>query len=183
MPKPCADQISNRNFLSPVGFKFTIAKNSKVTFFCNTAKIPRITLGTETFSNYLKDLDIPGDKISYEDLTIKFIVDEDLENYMVVHNWITGLGFPESAQQYKSLTTNEDGTRDPNEAYSDGSLYVLNSNFNTNFIVKFKDLYPIDLTPLEFDSTATDIQYFTAGVTFKYTIYSILDKNNKPYGS
>lgn len=181
MPVPCSNEISNRNYLSPVGFKFTISKNSKITFFCNSAKIPRITLGTEVQPNYLKDIDIPGDKIVYEDLTIKFLVDEDLQNYMAIHNWITGLGFPESAEQYKTLTTAEDGLRDSKKAYSDGSLHVLDSNYNTNFIVKFKDLYPIDLSPLEFDATLKDIPYFTSEVTFKYTIYSIFDKNNQLY--
>lgn len=179
----CLDQISNKNFLLPVGFKFTLTKSPKISFFSTSAKIPRITLETELLATYLKDLDIPGDKISYEDLTIKFLVDEDLENYMTVHNWITGIGFPESAQQYKNLTTGNDGMRDPNRVYSDGSLYVLDSNYSTNFVVKFKDLYPIDLTPLNFDATVTDPQPFTAEVTFKYTVYSIFDKNNKPYGS
>ena len=176
-------QIQNRNFLSPVGFRFTLSKEPKVVFFCNSARIPEITLSIMQQPTYLKDLDYPGNKLQYGDLSIRFLVDEDLQNYMAIHNWITGVGFPESAQQYKDFTTTEDGIRDPNLAYSDGSLYVLDSNYNTNFIVKFKDLYPIDLTPLEFDATQTDIQYFTSEVTFKYTIYSILDKNNKPYGS
>ncbi len=132
-----ANQIQNRNFLSPVGFKFTLSKEPKVAFFCNNAQIPQITLGTELQSNYLKDIDVPGDKITYEDFTITFLIDEKLQNYMAIHNWITGLGFPETAEQYKNLTTNEDNLRDSKEAFSDGSLYILNSNYNTSAIVKF----------------------------------------------
>ena len=81
--------------------------------------------------------------------------------------------------QYKTLTTDDQGIRDSKEAFSDGSLYILNSNYNTNTIVKFKDLFPISLSSLEFDSTKTDIQYFTAEVTFKYTIYNILDEDGR----
>ena len=51
-------QITNRNFLSPVGFKFTLAKNPKVAFFCNSAKIPEISLGTELQPTYLKNIDV-----------------------------------------------------------------------------------------------------------------------------
>jgi hypothetical protein len=172
-------QIQNRNFLSPVGFKFTLSKEPKVAFFCNSAKIPQITLGTEIQPTYLKDLDIPGDKISYDDLTIKFLVDEDMQNYMAVHNWITGLGFPETAQQYRDLITDENDLSDPKKAFSDGSLYILDSSYNTVSIVKFKDLFPFTLSSLEFNSTAQDIQYFTAEVSFKYTVYNILGPDNR----
>jgi hypothetical protein len=85
-------QIQNRNYLSPIGFKFTLAKEPKVVFFCNSARIPEITLGIANQPTYLKDLDVPGDKIVYGDLTLKFLVDEDMENYVAIHNWITGLG-------------------------------------------------------------------------------------------
>ena len=173
MASAFANQIGNRNFLSPVGFKFTLSKEPKVAFFCNSAGIPQITLGTEIQATYLKDIDVPGDKVTYGDFSLRFLVDEDMKNYMAIHNWITGLGFPETTDQYKKLTTNDDKLRDPKEAFSDGSLYILDSNYNTNSVVKFKDLFPISLTPLEFDSTKTDIQYFTADATFKYTIYNI----------
>lgn len=172
-------QIQNRNFLSPVGFKFILSKEPKVAFFCNLASIPQITLGTETQPTYLKNIDVPGDIITYNDLVLRFLVDEDLQNYMAIHNWITGLGFPETTNQYRELTTNQDEIRDPKLAFSDGSLYILNNNYNTNAIVKFKDLFPISLSSLEFDSTKTDIEYFTAEVTFKYTIYNILNEDGK----
>jgi hypothetical protein len=179
MASAFSNQIQNRNFLSPVGFKFTLSKVPKVSFFCNLASIPQITLGLETQSTYLKNIDIPGDILTYNDLVLRFLVDENMENYMAIHNWLTGLGFPETTKQYKTLTTDDQGIRDSKEAFSDGSLYILNSNYNTNTIVKFKDLFPISLSSLEFDSTKTDIQYFTAEVTFKYTIYNILDEDGR----
>ena len=89
-----SNQIANRNFLAPVGFKFTLSKFPKVSFFSNTARIPDITLGTAIQSNYLKDIDVPGDKLTYGELNVRFLVDENLENYMAMHNWLTGLGFP-----------------------------------------------------------------------------------------
>jgi hypothetical protein len=168
-----ARQIQNRNFLSPVGFKFSLSKDPKVVFFCNSARIPEISLTLVQQPSYLKDLDVPGGKIQYGDLSLRFLVDEDMSNYMSVHNWLTGLGFPESTSQYANLITNEEGIKDPLRAFSDGSLYVLDNNYNTNAVVKFKDLFPISLSSLEFDATQTDVQYFTAEVTFKYTIYNI----------
>ena len=91
MASAFANQIQNRNFLSPVGFKFTISKEPKASFFCNSARIPDISLGTTLQPSYLKDLDVPGDKLTYGDFSLRFLVDENLENYMSIHNlanWI-----------------------------------------------------------------------------------------------
>jgi hypothetical protein len=169
-----ANQISNRNFLSPIGFKFTLAKEPKVSFFSNSARIPEINLGTSTQPSYLKDIDTPGDKLQYGDFSMRFLVDEDLVNYMKIHNWITGLGYPETTEQYKKATTDGDGLRDTDFIYSDGSLHILNSNYNTTAVVKFFELFPVNLTSLEFEATDTDVQYFTAEVVFKYTVYNIV---------
>jgi len=179
MASAFANQIQNRNFLSPVGFRFTLAKTPKVNFFCNSARIPEINLGVANQPTYLKDLDIPGEKLTYGDLTLRFLVDENLENYMAVHNWMTGLGFPESTQEFKDLTTNDDGQRDFEEQFSDGNLQILNSNFRPVANVKFFNLFPISLTSLDFDATEPDIQYFTAEASFKYTVYNILGTDNR----
>tara|TARA_Y100000004_G_scaffold30840_1_gene32178 strand:+ start:496 stop:1041 length:546 start_codon:yes stop_codon:yes gene_type:complete len=180
MATPYSKQISNRNFLSPIGFKFSLVKEPKVAFFCNAASIPEITLGTSIQTSYLKDVDVPGDKIAYGDLNIRFLVDEDLQNYMAIHNWITGLGFPESTQQYKDAITNDQDLRDENNVFSDGSLRILNSNYNDIAVIKFKDLFPVSLTSLTFDTSLTDVEYLTADVVFKYTIYDILDPQGNP---
>ena len=173
-------QINNRNFLSPVGFRFTLAKEPKVAFFSNSVRIPEITLGTTIQPSYLKDVDVPGDKLTYGDFSLRFLVDENLVNYMAIHNWITGLGYPESTDQFKSLTTNSDWETDLLEQFSDGSLHILNSNYRTVATVKFRDLFPISLSSLDFEATDTDVNYFTAEVTFKYTIYDILGTDGNP---
>ena len=174
MARAYANQIENRNFLSPIGFQFSLNKTPKVTFFSNSARIPDISLGTAIQPVYLKDIDVPGDKLSYGDFNLRFLVDENLTNYMAIHNWLTGLGYPESTKEFKDATTDADGLRDREEVFSDGSLSILNSNFRQVAVVKFKDLFPVFLTSLEFEATDTDVNYFTAEVTFKYTIYEIV---------
>jgi hypothetical protein len=173
------NQIGNRNFLSPIGFKFTLAKEPKVSFFCNSARIPDISLGTTLQPSYLKNIDVPGDKLQYGDFSLRFLVDENLENYMKIHNWLTGLGSPESLQQYKDLISTEDDDKDENNQFSDGSLHILNSNFRNVAVVKFKDLFPVFLTSLDFEANENDVNYFTAEVTFKYTIYNILSSDGR----
>ena len=86
MTTPWVNQIDNRNYLSPIGFKFSITKVPKADFFSNSASIPGISLGFAVQPTYLKDIPVPGDKLTYQDFTLKFFVDEDLTNYLEVHN-------------------------------------------------------------------------------------------------
>ena len=44
-------------------------------------------------------------------------------------------------------------------------------------LVNFKDAFPTSLSTLEFDVADRDYSYFTANVTFKYTIFNITDPN------
>ena len=170
-------QIQNRNFLSGVGFKFNLAKFPKVDFFSNSARIPELNLELTSQPSYLKTNDVPGERLTYGDLTLRFLVDENMENYISVYNWLKGLGFPESTKEFKDLTTDRDGIRDPKEAFCDGTLRILNSNYREVAQVKFKDLFPTSLTSLDFDATNTDVQYFTAEASFKYTIYNLTATN------
>ena len=171
-------QITNRNYLSPTGFKFSLAKSPKVDFFSNSAKIPGITLGDIPVNTYLKPVPIPGDQVVFEDLTLDFLVDENLENYMEIHNWIYGLGYPKSVKQFKDLV-DDNGEIDNLQQFSDGTLTILNSNYNPLAYVKFSDMFPVSLTSLEFTASENDYTYFTATVTFKYLLYEIFDTNFK----
>jgi hypothetical protein len=176
---PWSKQPTNKNLLSPVGFKFSLHKAPKVDFFSNFAGVPAITLGSAIETRYGKNIDFPGDKMNFEDFRLRFLVDENLENYMEIWNWMTGLGFPYSLEQYQELKNNSDDSNPlqlKGDFYerSDGTLEILNSDFNTNAKVIFSGLYPIYLSALDFDATAEDIKYFTAEVTFKYIYYKIV---------
>ena len=176
--------IDNRNFLAPTGFKFSLKRSPGVAFFCNQANIPSLDLGIASQPSYLKDIDVPGDKIQFGDLTLRFLVDEDLVNYMEIQNWIRGLGYPESLQEFNELEKEavlpSNYGRVGDNIYSDGTLQILSSNLVAKFNVNFKDMFPYSLSTITFDATDTYIEYFTADVSFKYTIYNLTDLSNKP---
>ena len=180
---PFDKQIANRNYMSPLGFKLIITKTPKVDFLCQSANIPQISMGTAVQPTYLKDIPVPGDKVLYDDLNVRFLVDEKMENYLAIHKWITGLGYPESLGQFSQLKKDDNRTdRRVSDAadsryfeFSDATLQILNSNYKPSVLVNFKDAFPVSLSTLDFDVTTRDYAYFTAEVTFKYTIYNITD--------
>ena len=141
MANPYDKQVSNRNFLSPVGFKFTLDRAKKVSFLGNSANIPGLTLGVANQATPLKDIDTPGDKILFDDFTLRFLVDENLENYLEIYNWIRGLGYPESLQEIIDFQRTGKVDKNPYgkemDIYSDGTLIIQTSNFVPNFQIKF----------------------------------------------
>ena len=182
---PFDKQIANRNYMSPLGFKLILTKTPKVDFLCQSANIPQISMGTAVQPSYLKDIAVPGDKVLYDDLSVRFLVDEKMENYLSIYKWMTGLGYPENVGQFRQLKkddirTNASASDDGDPRYfefSDATLQILSSNYRPSVLVNFKDAFPVSLSTLEFDVSQRDYNFFTASVTLKYTIFDITDPN------
>lgn len=162
---------TNKNFLSPLNFKFQIKRAPHINFFIQQVNIPGIAVPEVQTPNPMVQIPYPGEHLTYETLSITFAVDEDLKNYMEIHNWLVGLGKPKSFKQYADLSSGNpllgNGVR------SDISLVILNSLKNPNYEVIFRDAFPVSLSSLEFDTTETDVSYLKATAEFKYILYAI----------
>ena len=183
---------SKLDYASPIQFRFKMAKLPKVEFFVQTANIPGISLGTATVPTPLYDYPIPGDKINYSTLDISFLVDENLNNYKELHDWINGLGFPKNHTQFANLqgtgadrfpgttsSTAATGTSTPQPlaeggTYSDATLTVLNSKNIAVTEIRFRNVYPISLGSLSYDIKASDVDYLQVSSSFNYLNYDIV---------
>ena len=185
---PMARQPDKLDYASPTQFKFGIHQLPKVEFFTVSASIPSIGLGVVTVETPFKDIPVMGDKLTYENLSITFIVDESLENYISLHNWMRGIGFPTDRKEFRTfrdVTSNTPaggkapsvdlvGAAVPDKAmYSDAYLMVLSNKNNPIIEIDFLNLFPISLGALEFTQTATDVEYMTVSADFAYEIYEI----------
>jgi hypothetical protein len=166
------NQLENRNFLSPIGFKFVLDRAPKTVFLCQSANIPSIGMGSPEQATPFKNIPLSGD-VTYEDLTISFLIDENMENYMEIHNWIKAISAADSFDRYKDFVEESKEKTGMKSISCDGSMMILTNNYNYNFLVSFKDMFPVSLGALQFDTGGIDVQFLTAEVTFKYTIYNI----------
>ena len=185
---PLARQPDKLDYASPTQFKFGIHQLPKVEFFTLSANVPGISADTVTQPTPYKDIPIVGDKLNYENLSITFLVDEYLENYISLHNWMTGIGFPTDRQEFRTfrdVTSNTPasgktpptdlvGKAIPDRAlYSDAYLMVLSNKNNPIVEVIFQNIFPISLGGLDFTQNVTDVEYVTATADFAYQIYEI----------
>ena len=167
-------QPSNRNYLIPNSFQFSIERVPTVGFFGSIINIPGMTLGVTNQPNYLKNIPRPGEILDFADLELTFFVDEDMQNYLEIDKWMRGLGFPESLQQIYDLQREGNTPNKPTlDIYSDATLQINNNQMDPSFRIHFKDMFPYYLSPLEFNSQVSDIEYLQARVGFKYLIYTI----------
>ena len=161
----------NVNFLSPLGYKVTLARTPSTSFFAQTVGIPGISIQETYQPNPFVKIPQTGDHIEYEELTITFMVAEDLSNWLEIHNWMRALGFPENFDEIKLLTEAPAG--DPRGVESDISVTILNSAMNPNYVFNFKSAFPISLSGFEMSSTRPDVDYVTASARFRYRSYDI----------
>jgi hypothetical protein len=161
---------ANKNFLSPLGFKFTLSRAPNLSFNVQEARIPGLQLSqTETPTPFIN---IPNaSHITYNPLTVSFRVGEDMDDYLEIYNWMVGLGAPESFAQYKALKDAEPGS--VQTVYSDISLLIMNSSMRPNIKVTFYDAFPISLGDLDFNTTDTDVNYIQCTAEFEYLKYNI----------
>ena len=176
-----SDQPTNLNYLSPVNFEFQISKLPKTKYFCIGVTLPAISLSESQQDTSLAIAAFtPGDKITFEPLGVRFIVDEDMTNYQEIYNWMIQLGPGHDTDDYKdlvgaSITTSGFDSRggDYSKMYSDATLIVNTSSNNANIEFTFEDCFPTGLSAVEFSAVATDDDHITADLTLRYTLFKI----------
>jgi hypothetical protein len=162
---------TNRNFLNPENFVFKIKKTPNLNFFLQDINGGDMTLPATQQPNPLVKIPIYGDHIEFADLALEFKVDADLKNYNEIYNWLSGLGYPITTDQFADIEAIPSYSGDG--ITSDVSLITLNSDLNANYQIRFIDAFPVFLSGFKFNTTANDIKYVTAKTVFKYTYYTI----------
>ena len=178
MPGPLDRQPEKLDYLSPTQFRFGIHQLPKVEFFVQTCNLPGLSMGNTEIANPFKNIPVMGDKIEYE----------YLENYLQLPNRLTGIGFPEKREQFRTHRDVESNTPAgggvpsvdtvgvavaDKAMYSDANLMVLSNKNNPIVEIDFKNVFPTSIGSIQFDGGATDVEYLTCDVTFKYQIYEI----------
>ena len=183
-------QPDKLDYASPTQFKFGIHQLPKVEFFSTAATLPAIALSDVIMPTPFKSIPMMGDQLTYDNLAVSFIVDEHLENYLSIHEWMTAIGFPKNRTQFSDFKSNNSNTPSANAVksndigdvqkptsanalFSDATLTILSNKNNPIVNVFFRDLYPVALTGLSYNQAATDVEYMTAEITFAYQLYEI----------
>lgn len=172
------DRNPGVDLIQPTKFQLNFNRLNGITYFCQTVNIPGITMTPGIMNTPFIDLYVPGDKMQYEQLTIKFLVDEQLFSWQQIHDWIRAMTFPVEFSEYVKLGSLSASAqiRARNKLppqYSDGVLSIFTNKNNINFRIQFKDIFPADLSSIQFDSSSSAEETITATASFYFSYYNI----------
>ena len=170
------------DYLRPNAFRFSVKDIPNVSFTCQSANLPQLALGFAVQPTPFPDIPRIGDKLDFGSFTIRFLISEDMSNYLELYNWLVALGFPKDYTQFDALIKNRPSRfpfkvnqRGESEvlAYSDATLTILDSTNTPKVNIIYKDIFPISLEGLDFDIASAGVEYFTAIASFKYTLFEV----------
>ena len=167
MSKLTDSQPTNLNQLNVVSFDVSFSRLPAVQYFCQRISLPTIVLGETNEPSPFLNLPLEGDTLTFEALSLSFIVDEDLQNYISVYNWLTALGFPRDYAQFAILQEPEAASKTLSK-YSDLSIVVHTNKSNPNYKIKFTDVFPTSLSSIQFDATPTGMDPIVVDATFNF---------------
>ena len=165
-------------------------------WFVIRANIPGVTMAQASQYTPFVDVAVVGDKLQYDNFNMTFMVDESLQNYMEMYDWVKNIGFPFSgADQFNKLprpdnidrgksiklqrrklsgeTISSNPTSDRN-LYTDITMSILTSKNNPIANVFIYDAFPVSLGNIEYSQQETDTSYAVCEASFAYSWFDVV---------
>ena len=173
---------STYDYLRPNAFRFVVKDLPHVSYTCQSANLPAVQLGFAVQPTPFIDIPVVGDKLDFGEFVIRFLISEDMSNYLELYYWLIALGFPKNYQQYPDFIMQRQNrfpyvVNDPKKtgqlAYSDATLTILDSTNTPKTNIIFYDIFPTSVEALDFDLTSSSVPYFVGIASFKYKLFDI----------
>ena len=175
-------------------FKVYIPIFPLVEWFVVSCNVPGITMGQGVVPTPLVDYPIVGEKLTYDNFSMTFLVDEKLKNFMELHDWLVNMAPPQDQNQFMARTSDyvlptgqntkfypadnansqtSTGNTSDRQLYCDITLFILSSKNNPVATVVMRDAFPTSISALDYSQQETDTSYVQCNVTFAYPFYTI----------
>ena len=159
------DKPTNINFFKPTSFRFICTALPESEFYCQGVTLPGVSINEIPVATPLNPHYKSGDRVLYDEFVIQIIIDEDMKNFIEIHDWIVGLGKPQTTEQFAK--------REKLGLDTTGVLTILSNASNVNIEYHFNGLWPKAITTLDLAITDPDPATVIASVSFQYNYYEI----------
>lgn len=164
----------NTNLLQPTKYILSFERLGSIQYFCQTVNVPGVNLGQAPLSYMMGDVFSPGNKITYNPLAIRFLIDEELDTWNSLYKWFLSIASMDGFDERNRLSNLQNGIGKKSlKNYSDATLTVLSALNNPIVRIKFTNVFPITLNDIGFDTTQSADNIITADATFMYDYYEI----------
>ena len=90
----------NLNYLSNISFRLMIEDTPHLTWFCQSVNVPGVAIEAIEMVNPFANIPYAGSNVTFEELSITFIVDEHLKNWIEIYDRVIALGLGEGTEKF-----------------------------------------------------------------------------------
>lgn len=157
--------MSSPNYLSPTAFRVIIPRMPTLTDYIQTVSIPSLTINSMDIQyKGFPRVSAPSSLDLTDQIVVNFAVDEDMENWQEVYDWMNSI----------VLTSVNNGYINPNtELYSDIIVITYTNAKKPKKKFTFHQCYPVSMMSFEFNSMTTEIDPIMVNCNFTYKTYEI----------
>ena len=193
-----SDDDLNTNAREPTTFDYAQSNQFKVyipifplvEWFVISCNVPGVTMGQGVVPTPLLDIPFIGDKLTYDQFNMTFMVDEQLKNYIELHDWLVNMAAPQKSSQFGARTSDYvvrpsqptkfyrngevvTGSTSDRDLYCDIELYILSSKNNPVAKITMQEAFPVTISALDYTQQDADTGYVQCNVSFAFMLYTI----------
>ena len=162
-------------------YRFAIERLPDLTFFVQSMSSPSVTGGVAAQANPFALINHPGERLTYGQFTVTYLVDASFKTYFSLYYWLKGYGFPHDFDEVKRFRAKQlsNDRVSPQAQTIDlekttAAITILTPDTASIVAeINIDDVFPIELTGLEFTSTDADAPLLTDTATFSCSTFDV----------
>jgi hypothetical protein len=166
-----ATLTNNLNYLQPTSFKLVLDRQNypNLEFFCQNVTHPGMLLSAvEVPFRKVAGVPFAGDTLTFNELSANIILDEDMQGYKEMYNWLRRI-----------LDTNQESPLNRSTTvaptYADITLHILSSHNNSTMQIRYLECVPTTLGDIQFESTSAGTDFITFSASFRFNYFELLE--------
>lgn len=165
-----AELTTNINYLQPTGFAVSISRENypNLEYFCQGVQHPGIDVASVEMPFRRVNVPFPGDKLEFGIVSFSFLLDEDMEGYLEMYNWLRRLVEDEHVAPARSIYESAIPTE------SDITVSILSSSNNVTKQIKYYAAFPTSISTIELSSLRTEPEPISFDASFRFAYFEIL---------
>ena len=172
MAKPLP--ISRADYLN-TDFKLVFDAIPNVLFRLQSINMPGVTANPVTLPTPLASTyQWYGEKLTYEEFTATYVVDEELANFEELYKWMLSLTNAQKTDQFHANPSKIPDPTKNKKDFSDATLFFLDANKSTKKKIVFSNVFPIAMQSIDLEYSNIDPENVLSTVTFTYDYFTII---------
>jgi|TARA_R110000744_G_scaffold63338_3_gene130332 hypothetical protein len=160
------------NYLQPSGFKIIISRRDfpNLQFYAQTISHPDVNLpSAELGFSRVNSVPFVGDAAEFGTLTMEVLLDEDMNSYREIYNWMIAATSNPHRLPSASVESNKEGGYQ-GSTYNDITVAILSSHNNVNRTFRYINGFPTSVGMINLAATSQE-QYLSFQATFRFDYF------------